>query len=253
MRVVLPGEPDASVNLNVHLRVVHGRTERQMGRHGRDQVELVEGVAGRPEPRPTRPRWPARWRRACRRSGASPLGRCRWCGRTARAPWRRPRPTRCRPTGRPPPPRRPGCGPGRERTGRHRAITSESATLTEDRVTAADRRDGSRSLLVADHHARQIRGARRTTSSPTPQEQEVGRSPAQDDAGLPVEQAVGQGQRSAQSDRAGDSSHLPVREAAPPAARALHTGPPARRPAPSAGRARAPPGGRSPRARRSAR
>ena len=42
MRVVFPGEADASVNLNVQLRVVHSRTERQMGRHGRNQVELVE-------------------------------------------------------------------------------------------------------------------------------------------------------------------------------------------------------------------
>ena len=46
MGVVLPGKADPAVDLDVHLRVVHRRPERQMRRHGRRQVELV-GRVGR--------------------------------------------------------------------------------------------------------------------------------------------------------------------------------------------------------------
>ena len=41
---MLPREPDATVHLDVHLRVVDGRGEGQMRRHGRGEIELVERV-----------------------------------------------------------------------------------------------------------------------------------------------------------------------------------------------------------------
>ena len=68
--VVLPGEADAPVHLDVHLGVVDGRPEGQRGRHGRREGELVGVVVQRPAPRPTPRRWPARPPPACWRSGA---------------------------------------------------------------------------------------------------------------------------------------------------------------------------------------
>ena len=66
------------------------------GRRHRGGVgELVAARGRRHGPRPTR-RWsPARWPRACWRSGASPPGTWRSAGRTAPAPWRTRRPGRC--------------------------------------------------------------------------------------------------------------------------------------------------------------
>ena len=46
MRVVLPGEPDAPVHLDVHLGVVLVGPECQGGRHSRHERELVGGLAG---------------------------------------------------------------------------------------------------------------------------------------------------------------------------------------------------------------
>ena len=252
MRVVLPGEPDASVNLNVQLCVVHGRTERQMGRHGRDQVELVERVTGGPSRVPhggggqlggdehvgamvlhgLEGADGAAELHAFLRVGDGRLGAGRQDAHRLRGAQR---------AGQGPSP--PGGTGHHVGVGHaHRGQRSLRPTGGTDRGPCSSPTSTPCRSRAHQHHV--------VTQA---EQQEVGRSPSQDDARLPVEQAVGQGQRPAQSDRAGDRAIRQSGKQRRLQLGPLHTGPPARRPAPWAGRARAPPGGRSPRARRSAR
>ena len=90
--VVLPGESDAAVHLDVELRVPVEGGKRERGRGGGRELEVRRRRRSRRALRPTRPRSRARRRRACWRSGASPPGTSRSGARTADGPWR----TRCR-------------------------------------------------------------------------------------------------------------------------------------------------------------
>ena len=87
---MLPGEPDAAVDLQRRLAITRRAgvgAPRLGGRRG-DRARR-----GRPRPRTTPPSTPPtacpRRRRACRRSGASPPGSCRSACRTGPGPWRR--------------------------------------------------------------------------------------------------------------------------------------------------------------------
>ena len=83
--------------------------------------------------------------------------------------------------------------------------TSASPTATEDTVTEADRRDGSRFLVppkrepvgVPPHHDDVVAG---------PQEEQIGRGPSEDDVAVAVERTVAQGERAAEAECGHDAA-----------------------------------------------
>ena len=140
---MLPREPDAAVHLDVELGASGRRpASPRVGGDRRRVARAGRRPRTRRVPRPTPRRSPARWRRACWRSGASPPGTCRSDGRTAArslAYW--PRPARCTRGRRRRLRRRGSCRARSTSTWRAPGSTSAAAPSSTMR---ADRRVGSR-------------------------------------------------------------------------------------------------------------
>ena len=132
------------------------------------------------------------------------------------------------------------------------ASTSLSRTPTDDTVTRAERRDGSRSFVPREREAVGTTRERDEVLA-GPQQHQVRPGAAEDDPTVAVEHPVGQGQRAPQSRARPPRSRRRDRGGSRHAARRCRTARSRRRRAPWGGTAPGPPGARARRARRRAR
>ena len=185
-------------------------------------------------------------------SGASRPGRSRWSARTAPAPWHRPPPASVQAAMTPTASADPSVRANERAACTAPTSTSLSRTPTDDTVTRAERRDGSRSFAPLS-----VRPAapavERHQFLAGPEQQQVRPGAAEDDPTVAVEHTVGQRQRAPQPEPRPPGSRRRDRGGSRHAARRCRTGRSRRRRAPWGGTAPAPPGAPARRARRRAR